>query len=90
MKDTEFTVDEGWPAAIGAVIIVGLFLTLGLVAAGGWPWFQRFLESSAAAWIQAIGSIAASWLQQKLVGDRLPGKDKWSEIVEIKKIAKGY
>ena len=59
MKDTEFTVDEGWPAAIGAVIIVGLFLTLGLVAAGGWPWFQRFLESSAAAWIQAIGSIAA-------------------------------
>jgi len=34
--------------------------------------------------------LLPSWLQQKLVGDRLPGKDKWSEIVEIKKIAKGY
>lgn len=59
MKDTEFTVGRGWPAAIGAVIIIWPFLTLGLVAAGGWPWFQRFLESSAAAWIQTMGSIAA-------------------------------
>jgi hypothetical protein len=28
------------------------------VAAGGWPWFQKFLESSAPAWVQAVGSIA--------------------------------
>lgn len=59
MKDAEPNPDQGWPAVIGALIVVGILLTLTLVVAGGWPWFQRFLEGSAAAWIQAIGSIAA-------------------------------
>lgn len=59
MRDAKHTVDQSWPAAMGALIVVGLLLALGLVAAGGWPWFQRFLETSAAAWIQALGSIAA-------------------------------
>lgn len=59
MKEAEPNPDEGWPAAMGALIAVGLLLTLGLVAAGGWPWFQKFLEGSAAGWIQAIGSVAA-------------------------------
>ena len=59
MEEDDPKSDQGWPAAIGSLIVVGLLLTLGLVAAGGWPWFQKFLEGSAAGWIQAIGSVAA-------------------------------
>lgn len=51
--------EEGWSAAIGAVIVLGLLSLISLTAIAGWPWVARFLESSAAAWIQAIGSIAA-------------------------------
>ncbi|MDI3381031.1 hypothetical protein ACFPPF_06595 [Xenophilus aerolatus] len=36
-----------------------LLASFGLIAAGGWNWFAKFLESSAPNWIQAIGSIAA-------------------------------
>lgn len=59
MKHTKSTDDQGWPAAIGALTIFGLALTLSLVAAGGWSWFQQLLESSAPAWVQALGSIGA-------------------------------
>lgn len=59
MNDPESNANQGWPAAVGAFIIVGIFLTIALVAAGGWLWFQKFLESSAAAWVQAVGSVAA-------------------------------
>lgn len=59
MKDSEPNSDQGWPAVVGALIVIAILLTITLVAAGGWPWFQRFLDGSAAAWIQAVGSIAA-------------------------------
>ncbi len=59
MKDGEANSDQSWPAIVGALIVFAILLTLSLVAAGGWLWFQRFLEGGAAAWIQAIGSIAA-------------------------------
>lgn len=59
MNNAESNADQRWPAVVGGLIVVGILLTLALVAAGGWPWFQRFLEGSAAAWVQAIGSIAA-------------------------------
>lgn len=51
--------EEGWPAVLGAVTILGLLSLVSLTAVAGWPWVARFLESSAPAWIQAIGSIAA-------------------------------
>lgn len=50
---------ETFESALGAVVIVLLFASLGLIAAGGWTWFKGMLESAAPAWIQAIGSIAA-------------------------------
>jgi hypothetical protein len=55
-----------WAIALGAVVVAMLVASIGLVAAGGWAWFSRFLESAAPAWVQAIGSIAAiaaaAWL----------------------------
>ena len=53
------TPPESFETAIGAVVIVLLFTSLGLIAGGGWSWFKGTLESAAPAWIQAIGSIAA-------------------------------
>lgn len=50
---------EGWVVAVGVLTVLCLVTTLGLVAAGGWLWFAKFLESAAANWVQAIGSIAA-------------------------------
>lgn len=50
---------KAFEAEIGAVVLVLLFASLGLIAAGGWTWFKGMLESSAPAWIQAIGSVAA-------------------------------
>ncbi|WP_422098443.1 hypothetical protein [Variovorax sp.] len=38
------------------MLLVG---SLALVAVGGWNWFSKFLESSAASWIQAVGSVLA-------------------------------
>lgn len=49
----------GWAETVGAVALVLLLGSLALIAAGGWTWFARFLESAAPAWVQAIGSIAA-------------------------------
>lgn len=55
-----------WAPAIGAIALVLLLFSLALVAAGGWVWFAAFLESSAAGWVQAVGSVAAilaaAWL----------------------------
>jgi hypothetical protein len=45
--------------AVGMTIVLAILLTIALVAAGGWEWFASFLASSAANWVQAIGSIAA-------------------------------
>lgn len=50
---------EAWASALGVILVLSMFASLALIAAGGWPWFQKFLESSAASWTQAIGSIAA-------------------------------
>ena len=50
---------ESFESALGAIVVVLLFTSLGLIAAGGWTWFKGMLESAAPAWIQAIGSVAA-------------------------------
>lgn len=49
----------GWAPAAGAAILAALLGVFALVAAGGWNWFAKFLESSLPAWVQAVGSIAA-------------------------------
>jgi len=51
--------NEPWASALGAILVLSILLCLGLVAAGGWPWFQKFIERSAPALAQAIGSIGA-------------------------------
>lgn len=51
--------DQVWPAPVGAAVVLVLFGSLGLVAAGGWTWYARFLESSAPSWLQAVGSVGA-------------------------------
>jgi hypothetical protein len=48
-----------WSAGIGMALVVILICLLALNAAGGWLWTAKFLESSAPAWVQAVGSIAA-------------------------------
>lgn len=48
-----------WAPAIGATILLIIFGSIALVAAGGWTWFSKFLESAAPAWVQAIGSVGA-------------------------------
>ena len=50
---------DSWPGYIGGLILIIIFGTLALVAAGGWNWFAKFLENSASAWVQAFGSIFA-------------------------------
>lgn len=59
MKDTTCRNEWGWPAVMGAWIVAVLLLSIALIAAGGWNWFQQFLCGSSANWVQAIGSIAA-------------------------------
>lgn len=51
--------DEVWAAVLGAGTVIGILSLISLTAIAGWPWVAKFLESSAPAWIQAIGSIAA-------------------------------
>jgi hypothetical protein len=51
--------EDHWSPAIGAAVVLGLLTLMSLTAIGGWPWVARFLESSAPAWIQAVGSVAA-------------------------------
>lgn len=51
--------DTQWPSVVGALVVVGLLLIIGLTAIGGPTWVKLFLESSAPAWVQAIGFVAA-------------------------------
>lgn len=73
-----------WPEVIGAIALVCLLASLGLVAAGGWSWFAKFLESSAPAWVQALGSVGAifiaGWAVQR--SHRLQREQKAREAEE--------
>jgi hypothetical protein len=53
------TSENQWSAVVGAAVVLGLLTLVALSALGGWSWMARFLESSAPAWIQAVGSVAA-------------------------------
>ncbi len=59
ISSTDKAATFDWPAGIGMAIVASLIGLLTLNAAGGWLWTVKFLESSAAAWVQAVGSIAA-------------------------------
>lgn len=48
-----------WLLALGSLTVVALLTLFALSAIAGWPWVGDFLRSSAAAWVQAIGSVAA-------------------------------
>lgn len=48
-----------WVTVFGGIVVGSIFLLLFLTAFAGWSWVANFLESSAPAWIQAIGSVAA-------------------------------
>jgi hypothetical protein len=50
-----------WASIFGAGLILLVFVSLALIAAGGWDWFSNFLTTSASSWVQAVGSIAAIW-----------------------------
>jgi len=56
MKEDEI---PDWAAPLGATIVCCLVFVLALVAAGGWSWFAKFLESAAPNWLQAIGALVA-------------------------------
>lgn len=49
----------GWPGATGASLVLAIFFAIAITAAVGWPWILKFLEGNAAAWVQALGSLAA-------------------------------
>lgn len=51
--------EDAWAPALGAGLVLTLLSLIALTSIGGWPWVAKFLESSAPAWIQAIGSVAA-------------------------------
>jgi len=57
--DPALRLEVTWSSAIGAGVVLTSFVLIVLTAIGGWPWVAKFLESSAPAWIQAIGSVAA-------------------------------
>jgi len=58
MKSTEL--ESLWGGAVGVAIVISLFAALAITAGGGWHWFTIWMESAnAAAWVQAVGSIAA-------------------------------
>ena len=58
-SDSGLRPEDTWSGAIGAGVVLTLIALIALTAIGGWPWVAKFLESSAPAWIQAIGSVAA-------------------------------
>lgn len=51
--------NDVWASAFGSVVVGSILILLVLTAFAGWSWVAKFLESSAPAWIQAVGSIAA-------------------------------
>ena len=65
-----------WAPAAGVGILIALFATLGLVAAGGWDWFRRFLEGSAADWIGGLGAAAAAVVALHLATKRERRQEK--------------
>ena len=48
-----------WATAFGGIVVGSILVLLLLTAFAGWSWVAKFLESSAPAWIQAVGSVAA-------------------------------
>lgn len=52
-------VNDWWAPAVGAAILLIIFGSLALVAAGGWEWFAGFLSGTASNWAQAIGGTLA-------------------------------
>jgi hypothetical protein len=48
-----------WAPAFGSVVVGALIVLILATALAGWPWVATFLSSSAPAWIQAVGSVAA-------------------------------
>ncbi len=61
MQKTSLTDSLGdmWAFAFSSIVVSSIFMFLLFTAFAGWPWVAKFLESSAPAWIQAIGSVAA-------------------------------
>ncbi len=51
--------NDGWIDVVGILIVTFILITIALVSAGGWTWYAKFLEGSAANWVQAVGSIVA-------------------------------
>lgn len=51
--------NDVWATAFGSVVVGSILILLLLTAFAGWSWVAKFLESSAPAWIQAVGSVAA-------------------------------
>ena len=56
--DSKASLNDDWAPALGAGVVNSLLSLIGLNAIGGWPWVANFIESSAPAWIQAVGSVA--------------------------------
>lgn len=50
---------EAVATVVCSVVVGTLFLLVVTAALAGWPWVESFLASSAPAWIQAVGSVAA-------------------------------
>ncbi|VVN47363.1 hypothetical protein [Pseudomonas fluorescens] len=48
-----------WIFWVSTIILVFIVVVVVAKATGGWPRLEGFIEKSGAAWIQAIGSIAA-------------------------------
>lgn len=76
----------GWVDAVGVLVVVFIFVTIALVAAGGWPWYAKFLEGSAANWVQAIGSIAAILAAGRFVRSQIQANH--AALSEAQKAAK--
>lgn len=51
--------NDVWASAFGSVVVGSILVLLLFTAFAGWSWVAKFLESSAPAWIQAVGSVAA-------------------------------
>lgn len=48
-----------WAPVFGSIVVGSILLLIVATALAGWPWVASFLNSSAPAWIQAVGSVAA-------------------------------
>lgn len=53
------SLNDVWASAFGSVVVGSIVVLLLFTAFAGWSWVVKFLESSAPAWIQAVGSVAA-------------------------------